>query len=176
MQRVEPTLQLFAHEFVESAGAILFDKDMKRICLLYNREKGVYILPKGRRNCNESRPDAAVREVREETGYHCEILPLKMKTRAPPENECGQTSDSPREEDALQDPFALTIRDQGNRRRKLVWWYIARWTGDEETEYEFDRFKRHWILCEEAMEMLTYKADSELAQRAIQLVGDKPSY
>lgn len=88
MEGTSPSHQLYADEFVESAGAVVFDFfKVYQICIVYNSVKNEYLLPKGRRNCTESRANAALREVREETGYTCLLSPVTMGTRAPPADE-----------------------------------------------------------------------------------------
>ncbi len=129
-----PTTQYSSSELVESAGAILFHQSTKRVCLLHLIFSGEYLFAKGRRNCGESRLAAALREVREETGYSCRALPVIMSTRAPPQVETEQHSpDSPRMYSNLTEPFALQIRQLGEEERniKLIWWYVAAVNEDE---------------------------------------------
>jgi 8-oxo-dGTP pyrophosphatase MutT (NUDIX family) len=101
-----PTIQLFADEFIESAGAILFNSHKTLICMIHYSEKGEYVLPKGRRNVSESRATAALREAKEETGFSCHLLPVKMKTRAPPADEEEFMADVAVERECVMDPFA----------------------------------------------------------------------
>ena len=82
--------------FLESAGAIIFHLSTGKICVLHHLNKNEYILAKGRRNCGETRHQAALREFTEETGFSCHLLPLNMLTRAPPQIETEQLDDSAR--------------------------------------------------------------------------------
>src|SRR5271156_1045235 len=121
-----PTTQLFSHEFVESAGAVIFNLSKKQIYIIRNRVTGEFYLPKGRRNCSEARWQTALREVKEETGLTCTMLPVTMKTRAPPSEEVVDYPDQAREfDDLIREPFCLTIRELGERNVKLIWWYIV---------------------------------------------------
>ena len=145
-------LQLFTDEFVEGAGAIVFNPQKTQICILYNSRKNRYILPKGKRNVTESREITAVREVEEETGYKCQLLPLAMITRAPAADEKEASSDVPMKREESTDPFALTIRDEGRRKRKLIWWFIAQIDSSSATgsQSPFDgHFKSRWVPIEE---------------------------
>lgn len=66
------TIQYTSEQFVESCGAILFDlraNKPKAVCLIHYHAKNEWMLAKGRRNCGESRHQAALREVSEETDY-----------------------------------------------------------------------------------------------------------
>jgi 8-oxo-dGTP pyrophosphatase MutT (NUDIX family) len=75
-----PTTQYTSEEFVESSGAILFDlsHETKSVCLIHYTVKDEWLLAKGRRNCGESRLEAALREVEEETGYKCHVYSVTM--------------------------------------------------------------------------------------------------
>ena len=61
--------------FEFSAGGLVVDPD-GRVLLIRARDlrnRAVWTLPKGALAPGEQSVDAALREVREETGYHCEI-------------------------------------------------------------------------------------------------------
>lgn len=92
------TTQYPCASFTESAGTVLFDPQTHQICLL--RFQDEYILPKGRRNIGETRPEAAVRETREETGFACGLLPVRMETRQP---EAGDGIDAADEVKVVRD-------------------------------------------------------------------------
>src|SRR5271155_1732678 len=165
------SLQLYADEFVESAGAVVFKS--QQICLIHHRVKNEYLLPKGRRNCGESRIQAVIREVLEETGWHCLLFPVTMSTRAPPSQELGYTPDVAEVREVIHDPFALTIREEGGRKRKLIWWYVAK--VDENMQQEKTStvdldLEPVFVSYERAVNMLTYKGDRELVERAMELV------
>ncbi|MCK4993532.1 MAG: NUDIX hydrolase [Candidatus Omnitrophica bacterium] len=59
-----------------SAGAVLYTKIVDRFkVILYSRKKGTqWCLPKGKLEKGETREDAAIREVKEETGLEGEII------------------------------------------------------------------------------------------------------
>jgi 8-oxo-dGTP pyrophosphatase MutT (NUDIX family) len=184
MESTLPTLQFFADDFVESCGTVTFDISFKKICLVHNPLKSDYLLPKGRRNCNETRVNAACREFGEETGYSCSILPISMATRAPPEAERndegvdkfeGYTSETAEVRQDLYDPFAVTVRDEKSGKRKFIWWYVAI-VGEKlsphlyhPTAVDIQR-EAVWMDFEEAFKRLTFQGDRELVQRAIRLV------
>jgi 8-oxo-dGTP pyrophosphatase MutT (NUDIX family) len=94
-----PTRQYPSSDFVESCGAIIFDlshPSHKRICLSNIIAENKWILVKGRRNINESRRDTALREMYEETGYRCKLLPSLMPTRATTVHDPPDVSDENR--------------------------------------------------------------------------------
>jgi hypothetical protein len=61
-----PTHQYSSSTFVESCGTVLFDLSKpysKRVCLTSILASNGWVLAKGRRNINEARKDAALREI-----------------------------------------------------------------------------------------------------------------
>src|SRR4051812_36586779 len=123
--RFEST-QFSSSAFVESAGAIPFRLSTRTICVLHHQRSGEYLLAKGRRNCGEARRDAALREVREETGLRCRLLPVDMRTRAPPAEEPeGQHASGARVERGACEPIMVQMRGLRDGSIKLIWWYVA---------------------------------------------------
>ena len=169
------TVQNTPAEFGESAGAVLFHLSTRRVCLLHLKSKDEWLLAKGRRNCTESRSGAALREVREETGYSCRLLDVSMHTPAPSANEVDvSTPDEPGEYCGHQEPFMLTTRKLGERNLKLIWWFVAAVNGDEghaevvgETEAKYGR---ELVGYDDALQKLTFLEDCEVVARAIGIV------
>ena len=174
------TTQYTSEQFVESCGAILFDlstSQNKTVCLIHYHAKNEWLLAKGRRNCGESRHEAALREVHEETGYQLHLHPVKMRTRAPPMHEHVHMPDEPHSYPELTEPFMVTMRQLGAGNVdniKIIWWYIAALDegmvakaggngGEEEFTPEFFPFQ-------EALEKLTFENDREVLRKAIALV------
>jgi ADP-ribose pyrophosphatase YjhB (NUDIX family) len=61
-------------DFVVSAGGIVLrDQDVLLIRVSDVKGRAVWTFPKGRLNDGETSPNAAVREVEEETGWRCRI-------------------------------------------------------------------------------------------------------
>lgn len=137
--------------------------------LLYHAGWDEWLLPKGRRNCNESRKDAAIREVREESGYDIQLRPVTMATRAPSDLETADIKDIARTYDSLTEPFMLDVRDLGKTKGvKLVWWFIAELgeiAGDGEQQ-----FKPKFFQCDEAIQTLTFQKDRDVLIKALEVV------
>ncbi|KAI4861789.1 NUDIX domain-containing protein [Hypoxylon rubiginosum] len=160
-----------SEQFVEACGAVVFDTstDPKRVLLLYEGACDEWLLPKGRRNCNESRKEAAIREVREESGCAIQLRPITMNTRAPSELEAADVKDEPRAYDSLTEPFMLDVRDLGNSKGvKLVWWFVAELggvQGDGEAQ-----FRPEFVQCDRAVEQLTFQKDREVLGKALEIM------
>jgi 8-oxo-dGTP pyrophosphatase MutT (NUDIX family) len=167
-----PTSQYTSEQFVESVGAILFRISSREICLLHLLERDEYVLAKGRRNCGESARETAVRELAEETGYTCRLMPVTMSTRAPPAIETEQSEDVPRTFFEITEPFTLQIRQQGENDVKIIWWYIA--AIDEDKPHDEERlgeqkFRVGLYGFEEALRKLTFQTDRDMVKDAIEI-------
>ena len=128
-----PTSTYRSTFFVESSGAVLFRlcPAPRQICILHFFPSDEYVLAKSRRNVGEDIRTTAVREVREETGRACELLPVRMKTRAPPprppraddgkgdakgDGDVEDVEDVPRMFERIVEPFHLQIRRLNGKR------------------------------------------------------------
>ncbi|KAJ5478184.1 hypothetical protein N7530_003693 [Penicillium desertorum] len=172
------TRQYTSEQFVESCGAILFNLSTqnKSVCLIHYHAKNEWLLAKGRRNCGESRHEAALREVREETGYQAHLHPVTMYTRAPPIDEQGHVLDEPRSYPDLTEPFMVTMRHLGDSVNdvKIIWWYIAaldEGAGAGSAGAEED-FTAEFFPLEDAVEKLSFQNDRTVLLKAISLVED----
>ncbi|AEO68620.1 1f60eead-c1c1-45fc-9ede-0c2266dbf5d9 [Thermothielavioides terrestris] len=164
--------QYMSEAFVESAGAVLFRLSSREVCVLHILKRGEYVLAKGRRNCGEPRHLTALREVTEETGFACRLLPVNMHTRAPPAVEPEQLDDRARFYTGICEPFTLQIRRLGEGQIKLIWWFVA--AVDEETppkeSPEKDRYAVEFLSYTEVLDKLTFQMDREMVKKAIELV------
>ncbi|KFA80209.1 hypothetical protein S40288_09889 [Stachybotrys chartarum IBT 40288] len=168
-------VQYSAEEFVESCGAILFDFSgpATQVCLVHYIPKDEWMLAKGRRNCGESRHEAALREMEEETGYHCRLFPITMPTRAPAVTEQGSVPDRPRYYPNITEPFMVSIREMNGDNQtniKLIWWYIAEVRDRNSGGKGEEGFTAHFFNTEDAVQKLTFRNDREILQKAVELV------
>ena len=167
------TTQFDSQNFVESAGAALFRLSTREICLLHLLERDEYILAKGRRNCGEVIADTVIREVEEETGYRCRLLPVAMPTRAPPNNENGQLKDVPRLLSNITEPFFLQVRQLDDSNLKIIWWFIAAvdedWI-DRIEQLGEQKFKAKFYQYAEALQKLSFENDRKMVRNAIDIV------
>ena len=135
--------------FEYSAGGVVLKESM--VLLIRTRDlkdRDVWTFPKGKLNQGETSPDAAVREVTEETGWRCRI-----------------DIELPRSE--------YWFQRQGQRVKKTVRWFRMApieqvGTPDHEVE------EAAWVPVEEAAQRLTYQSDRGLLKRALSGEADEP--
>ncbi|KAI8936486.1 hypothetical protein NX059_006891 [Plenodomus lindquistii] len=181
-QSIFPTHQYPSTHFVESSGAILFQlphlhhTTETKVCLINLLSENEYLLPKGRRNINESRKECALREVYEETGYRCKLLPVRMATRACKVDDLPDREDCVRVMEGVVEPFMCTIRELGGDKGvKVIWWFVGGLEGegeDEERGLGEEGFEVGWFTVEEAVGKLRFETDREVLRRAVGVVED----
>ncbi|KAJ4301909.1 hypothetical protein N0V90_004005 [Kalmusia sp. IMI 367209] len=170
------TKALSSDKFVESSGAVLFDlsnlSDIK-VCLVQHKDTGEWMFAKGRRNQGEARKDAAVREVIEETGYRCRLLPVTMPTRATAIDAHADVYDKAHLCENLTEPFMCHIRTlKHGKGAKIIWWYIAvlEEDGGKDKLPGEAKWKPLFMRRREALNTLTFANDRELLLKAFELL------
>jgi ADP-ribose pyrophosphatase YjhB (NUDIX family) len=124
--------------FEFSAGGLVLD-DEGRVLLIRARDlrsRPVWTLPKGTLITGETSADAALREVREETGWRCELV---------------------RELEAV----TYWFQRDGDRVRKTVRWFLMR-PLEKEGEHDHEVDEVAWTTREEALARLRYDSDRRL--------------
>ncbi|KAK4539221.1 hypothetical protein LTR36_000876 [Oleoguttula mirabilis] len=164
------TEQFTSEHFVESAGVVLIHKSSRKVCLIHHRHEDQWLLPKGRRNLAESREEAATREAKEETGYACDILPISMKSRAPP---TGDDDDGVHVYESVYEAFMVTLRHLDERDVKVIWWYVAA-VDERAGKAAGEQQSVEAVLVDfgAAVEQLTFAEDQEVMKRGLRLYVD----
>jgi 8-oxo-dGTP pyrophosphatase MutT (NUDIX family) len=120
------------------------------------KSKLVLCLPKGLVDAGEKPIEAAVREVREETGLTA--LPITK----------------------LADSKYVYVRSwsDGERVFKIVSFYLLRYVSgridDIAPEMRIEVARARWVRLEDAPALLAYKGEKEIARRALEYVGRQP--
>jgi 8-oxo-dGTP pyrophosphatase MutT (NUDIX family) len=170
------TKQHASEQFVESCGAVLFTSSEPadaKVCLVNLRSKDEWLLPKGRRNIDESRKEAALREVAEETGFRGRLLPVTMSTRACAPDDHPDVPDKARTQRNITEPFMCTVRElPGGNGTKFIWWYIAVLEDDAYNQRGAgeEQFNTEFFAMDEAVQKLQFETDREVLRRAIQVM------
>jgi 8-oxo-dGTP pyrophosphatase MutT (NUDIX family) len=121
-----------------SAGGLVFDEE-GRVLLIRARDlrnQPVWTLPKGTLTKGETSAEAALREVREETGYRCELLrELQVVT--------------------------YWFQRDGRRIKKTVRWFLMR-PLEKVSEHDSEVDEVAWVTRAEADSRLRYESDRRL--------------
>ncbi len=123
-----------------SAGGLVVD-ERGRVLLIRARDlrnQPVWTLPKGTLGPGESSADAALREVREETGYRCEVV---------------------RELDTA----TYWFQRDGQRIRKTVRWFLMR-PLEKVGEHDHEVDEVAWLERAAALGRLRYDSDRHLVE------------
>ncbi len=118
-------------------------------------KSGVWALPKGKIDADESAADAAVREVREETGVPGEVVEKLGDVR-----------------------YTYTAKwegAKGERIFKVVSFFLLTAgrgrIGDIDEAMRVEVDEARWLPLDEAPRLLTYKGEREMVARAIEKLG-----
>ena len=106
-------------------------------------------LPKGVIDEGESREQAALREVREESGLEAEIVRLIETTE-----------------------YWFTTDLGGERRRchKFVHFYLMKYRSGDVKDHDDEVAEARWVTIPEAQKMLTFKSERDAVARAVAFV------
>lgn len=122
---------------IEAAGGVVVrERDGRREVAIVHRPKyDDWSLPKGKLGGGEEWREAAVREVREETGLLCEPVAELAPAR---------------------------YRDHKGRVKLVRWWLMRPLGGSFEPSHEIDELR--WVPVERAGELLDYEHDRALVE------------
>ncbi len=114
------------------------------------RGQAVLGLPKGHPDAGETAEQAAIREVREETGVEGEII-------------------------APLGTIEYVYERKGRRRTKRVTFFLFRYESGSLEDHDHEIEEARWMPIEEAAEALTYDGEREVIARALaHLAGAEP--
>lgn len=130
-----------------SAGGVVYRRGREgiEVVLCGRTSEGIWGLPKGTPDADESLEEAAVREVGEETGLRVAI-------------------------EAKIDTIEYWFAREGVRYHKFVHHYLMVPTGGslEDHDWEYDRVE--WLPLEEACKTLSYVNEVEVVRKAVALI------
>lgn len=129
-------------QFQFSGGFVLFNvKNGVREYLLLHYPHGHWDLPKGKIEKGETKHEAALRELKEETGLDATII------------------------DGFQEQFDYFFKAEGQLIKKTVYFFIAQ-TDKREITLSHEHIGSAWLPKEEALARLTFENAKELLNSA----------
>ncbi len=141
-------------KFEFSAGGVVYKKEKNKLFVLlakHSYHKG-WVFPKGLidRDKKESKEDAALREVKEETGALGQI------------------------QEALE-PTTFWYAWDGERRKKTVYYFIMKYIGGDITDHDFEMEEVEWVESERVLETLTHKGEKDIFKKALPQIEKLPN-
>ncbi len=137
-------------QYRAAGGVVVRDGKM---LLLDRPARGEVRLPKGHVEPGESAREAALREVREESGYADVDIIADLGT--------------------IVNHFVVPERDRDVVREEIF--FLMRLQSDErfvQDDHDASQFNTLWVPLDEALAHLTYESEKEFARRAIQAWDD----
>ena len=121
-----------------SAGGVVQDGENLLMVKVENLEgKRVWTFPKGHIEKGEKAPEAALREVEEETGYRCEILKPFDKVQ-------------------------YWFKREGQLINKTVTWFLMKPLEKTGTHDAEEVLETRWVSMDEAIKLAKYKSDKQI--------------
>jgi 8-oxo-dGTP pyrophosphatase MutT (NUDIX family) len=122
----------------------------REVCLIATRAATRWQLPKGHIVTGESEPDAARREVREETGCHGDIV-----------GDLGEIA------------FWFFASGRPARRvQKTVHFYLLRYTSGEVRDHDAEVDEARFVSVAEAERRLTFASERQVLETALRQLGE----
>lgn len=131
-----------------SAGGVAFrqHQDQIEIVIILVGPNNRWQLPKGALNPDERIEDAAVREVREETGINASLIaPL----------------------DHIDYWFYATKEGRRARFHKIVHFFLMRFDSGDVADHDHEAEEARWVEIGQAVDMLAYESEKEIVRKAI---------
>jgi len=133
-------------KFEFSAGGIVYKSDsdgLKILLAKHSYHKG-WVFPKGLidRDKNETKEEAALREVKEESGADGEI------------------------QMALE-PNTFWYKFNEEKRKKTVYYFIMKYIGGDISQHDFEMEDVRWYNPDEVIETLAHKGERDLFKKAL---------
>lgn len=148
-------------KFEFSAGGIVFRKSDKHLSILvaqHSQHHG-WVFPKGligdkvqsaklkvkSSTKRETKEEAAVREVQEETRIDAKIV-------------------------AELSPVTYWYQFEGEKIKKTVYYFLMEYVSGDTKDHDFEMENVEWLPAEEVEERLTYKSDKQVWQQARKMI------
>lgn len=131
-----------------SAGGVIFKDNLVLIIRNYKPERSVdyWGFPKGHIEPGESETEAAIREVKEETGVEVKVI-----------------------QKIADKEYSAGFNDNNEEIRKKVSYYVMEYISGEVKPQEDELSEAAWISLEEATQKLTFDNDKQILQKAKEL-------
>lgn len=136
-----------------SAGGVAYRRShgQVEVALILVGPQQRWQLPKGAINPEEAVEEAALREVREETGLETEILD---------------------ELDKIEYWFYAHRGGHRMRFHKFVHFYLMHFTGGDVANHDHESLEARWFPIDDAVEQLAFESEKEIVRKARSLIHE----
>jgi len=121
------------------------DNEGLKILVSQHSQHHGWVFPKGKIDKGETKEEAALREVKEESGAEAEIL-------------------------QAMSPISYWYAWEEEKRKKTVYYFIMKYTGGDITQHDYEMEAVEWIAPEEVLTRLTYKGDKDVFKEALPII------
>ena len=135
-----------------SAGGVVYRKvgDSVEVAIVKIADELRWQLPKGLVDPGETFEQAALREVREESGIDGEVIDLI---------------------DTIDYWFYAERGGARRRYHKFVHFYLMRSVGGDVGDHDHEVVESRWVTVEDALEMLYFKTERDVVTKAVTMIG-----
>ena len=128
---------------ISSGGVIFRRSDDIEVALISAKGKKTWSLPKGLIDRNESPAATALREVREESGLHGEII-----------EKIGQIS------------YWYFVDEDRIKVNKMVHFFLLKYIKGNTEDHDHEVDEARWFPIDQAIEKLSYRSEQQIMQKA----------
>jgi 8-oxo-dGTP pyrophosphatase MutT (NUDIX family) len=133
---------------VSAGGVVLWKHDNDIfICIVKRRNKGVWILPRGRIEKNEHMEETVIREIKEETGIEATII-----------KKIGVIS------------YSFYSSKDKVTYNKVVHFYLLRLDKQEDFVPNQEIEEKLWVPLNKAKEILSYEAEKNIIDKVMEFI------
>jgi 8-oxo-dGTP pyrophosphatase MutT (NUDIX family) len=128
-----------------SSGGVIFRRSGDRIevALIAAKGRKAWSLPKGLIDKNEVPEATALREVREESGLHGEIV-----------EKIGHIS------------YWYSLDEERIKVQKMVHFFLLKYIDGDTGDHDHEVDEARWFAIDEAIELLSYRSEQQIMQKA----------
>jgi len=134
-----------------SAGGVAYRQEGGKVevALILVGPRDRWQLPKGAVDKDEKEEDAALREVREETGLNAELVRLIER---------------------IEYWFYASRAGQRTRFHKYVIFYLMQYLSGQVSDHDDEVIEARWVEIDQAIEMLAYESEKGIVRKAKALI------
>jgi 8-oxo-dGTP pyrophosphatase MutT (NUDIX family) len=136
-----------------STGGVVYRQSEQQVevALILVGPKERWQLPKGAANQAETQEQAALREVREETGLTAEL--------------CDSL-------DRIEYWFYAKRAGRRVRYHKIVYFYLMRYLSGDVNDHDHEVDEARWVAVDQALDMLAFESEREVLRKAREKIGE----